>query len=152
LQPKKLRAHGPGDIPEFRHAELAAPGAASVWKVYYNGSVGGQSILGIPAARRIKQARGDRLKVWPFETGWKALGEADLAGVEVVMAEVYPSLVKAAPAVGEVKDLAQVRALAEHYAKLDEAGKLGALFAPDKTTAPDVIVDAQHEEGWILSV
>ncbi|HLZ83361.1 MAG TPA: cobalamin biosynthesis protein CbiG [Caulobacteraceae bacterium] len=150
LQPKKLRPHGPGDIPEFRHAELAAKGASSVWKLYYNGSVGGQTILGIPVLRRLKQARGDRLKVWPFETGWKALGEQDLAGVEVLAAEVYPSLVKAAPAPGEVRDLTQVRGLAEHLAKLDEAGKLGALFAPDKATPPDVIVDAQHEEGWIL--
>jgi hypothetical protein len=150
LQPKKPRAHGPDDIPEFRHAELAAKGAASVWKLYYNGSVGGQTILGIPVARRLKLARGDRLKVWPFETGWKALGEADLAGVEVVMAEVYPSLVKPAPVAGEVKDLTQARALAEHFAKVDEAGKLGALFAPDKSTAADVILDAHHEEGWIL--
>jgi hypothetical protein len=150
LQPKKLRAHGPDDIPEFRHAELAAKGAASVWKLYYNGSVGGQTILGIPTARRLKQAREDRLKVWPFETGWKALTETDLAGVEVVMAEVYPSLVKPAAVAGEVKDLTQVRALAEHFARLDEAGKLGALFAPDKATAADVILDAQTEEGWIL--
>jgi hypothetical protein len=150
LQPKKLRSHGPDDIPEFRHAELAAKGASSVWKLYYNGSAGGQTILGIPMARRLKQARGDRLRVWPFETGWKTLSEADLAGVEVVMAEVYPSLVKAAPLPGEVRDLTQVRGLAEHLAKLDETGKLGALFAPDKATAADVVLDAQHEEGWIL--
>jgi hypothetical protein len=150
LQPKKLRPHGPGDIPEFRHAEVAAKGAASVWKLYYNGSVGGQTILGIPMVRRLKQARGDRLRVWPFETGWKALSEADLAGVEVLVAEVYPSLVKSTPLPGEVRDLTQVRGMAEHLAKLDEAGKLGALFAPDKTTPPDVVIDAQHEEGWIL--
>jgi hypothetical protein len=150
LQPKKLRPHGPDDIPEFRHAELAAKGAQSVWKLYYNGSVGGQTILGIPMARRLKQTRGDRMKVWPFETGWKALSEADLAGVEVLLAEVYPSLFKPTPVAGEVKDLTQVRAVAEHLAKLDEANKLGSMFAPDKATAPDVIVDAQHEEGWIL--
>jgi hypothetical protein len=150
LQPKKPHPHGPGDIPEFRHAELAAKGASSVWKLYYNGSVGGQTILGIPVARRLKQARGDRLKAWPFETGWKALGEADLAGVEVVVAEVYPSLIKPAPISGEVRDLTQVRALAEHLAKLDEAGKLGALFAPDKATPADVILAASREEGWIL--
>ncbi len=150
LQPKKLRPHGPGDIPEFRHAELVAKGASSVWKLYYNGSVGGQTILGIPMVRRLKQARGERMKVWPFETGWKALSEPDLTGVEVVAAEVYPSLIKTAPMPGEVRDLTQVRGVAEHLAKLDEAGKLGALFAPDKATAPDVIIDAQHEEGWIL--
>ncbi len=150
LQPKRTRAHATGDLPEFRHTELAAKGAASVWKLYYNGSVGGQTILGIPAARRLAQARSDRVKIWPFETGWKTLTEADLAGVEVVMAEVWPSLIKAAPLPGEVKDLAQVRTLAEHLARLDEQGKLGALFGPDKAIAPDVVKDAEREEGWIL--
>jgi hypothetical protein len=150
LQPKRQRAHGPDDIPEFRHAEIAAKGAASVWKLYYNGSVGGQTILGIPIARRLKLARGERLKVWPFETGWKALTEADLAGVEVVAAEIYPSLVKTPPAPGEVKDLTQVRGIAEHLARLDEQNRLGALFGPDKAVAPEIVVEAENEEGWIL--
>ncbi len=150
LQPKRARDHGPDDLPEFRHAEEAAKGAASVWKMYYNGSVGGQTILGIPVARRLAQARGERAKIWPFETGWKALSEADLDGVEVVMAEIWPSLIKPAPVAGEVKDLTQVRAMAEYLGKLDEQGKLGALFGPDKAISPEVLHDAQTEEGWIL--
>jgi hypothetical protein len=150
LQPKRTRAHGPNDLPEFRHADLAAKGAASIWKLYYNGSVGGQAILGIPAARRLKLARGEGVKAWPFETGFKPLTEADLAGVEIVVAEVYPSLVKAQGAPGEVKDLTQVRSTAEHFARLDEANKLGALFGPPKGTAAEVVLDAEREEGWIL--
>lgn len=150
LQPKRPRPHGPADLPEFRHTELAAKGAAPLWKLSYGSSVGGQTILGIPIVRRLAKARGDKLKVWPFETGWKALGEADLAGVQVVAAEIYPSLVGPAPVAGESRDLTQVRALAEHFARLDEAGKLGALFAPAKGTAIDVIVDAEREEGWML--
>jgi len=150
LQPKRTRAHGPDDLPEFRHTDLAAKGAASIWKLYYNGSVGGQAILGIPAVRRQKLARGEALRAWPFETGFKALSEADLAGVEVVLAEVYPSLFKAQGAPGEVKDLTQVRATAEHFARLDEANKLGALFGPPKGTAADTVLDAEREEGWIL--
>lgn len=150
LQPKRPREHGPEDLPEFRHADVAAKGAHSIWKLYYNGSVGGQAIMGIPAVRRLRDARGETVKVWPFETGFKALTEADLEGVDVVVAEVYPSLVKAAPAPGEVKDLTQVRGLAEHFAKLDEAGKLAALFGPSKDAPADLVVDVQHEEGWIL--
>jgi hypothetical protein len=150
LQPKRTRAHGPDDLPEFRHADLAAKGAASIWKLYYNGSVGGQAILGMPVVRRMKLARGDALKVWPFETGFKPLTEADLAGVEVVAAEVYPSLLKPQGAPGEVKDLTQVRTTAEHFARLDEANKLGALFGPPKGAAADVVLDAEREEGWIL--
>jgi hypothetical protein len=150
LQPKRTRAHGPDDLPEFRHADLAAKGAASIWKLYYNGSVGGQAILGIPFVRRQKLARGEAFRVWPFETGFKGLTEAELAGVEVVAAEVYPSLLKPQGAPGEVKDLTQVRTTAEHFARLDEANKLGALFAPPKGMAADVVLDAEREEGWIL--
>jgi len=150
LQPKRTREHGPGDLPEFRHADVAAKGAHSIWKLYYNGSVGGQAIMGIPAVRRLKDARGEAVRVWPFETGFKTLTEADLDGVEAVVAEVYPSLIKAVPGPGEIKDLAQVRGLAEHFAKLDEAGKLAALFGPGKDAPADLVEDVQHEEGWIL--
>ena len=152
LQPKRVRAHGEGDLPEFRHADQAARGASSIWKLYYNGSVGGQAILGIPAVRRMKLARGDALRAWPFETGFKPLAEADLDGVEVVVAEVYPSIFKAVPAPGEVKDQAQVRVTAEHFAKLDEAGKLGAVFGPSKLADATIVAEAEAEEGWILGV
>lgn len=150
LQPKRVREHGPDDLPEFRQADKAAKGAHSIWKLYYNGSVGGQAIVGIPAVRRLKDARGEAVRVWPFETGFKTLTEADLEGVDVVVAEVYPSLLKAVPAPGEVKDLAQVRELAEHFAKLDEAGKLAAVFAAPKGLDEDALAVAETEEGWIL--
>jgi len=150
LQPKRTREHGPDDLPEFRHADVAAKGAHSIWKLYYNGSVGGQAIMGIPAVRRLKDARGEAVRVWPFETGFKPLTEADLDGVEAVVAEVYPSLIKAVPGPGEIKDLAQVRGLAEHFAKLDEAGKLAALFGPGKDAPESLVEDVQTQEGWIL--
>ena len=150
LQPKKQRAHGPGDLPEFRHAEIAAKGASPVWKLYYQGSVGGQAILGIPVVRRLKLARGEAMKVWPFETGWKPLGESDLAGVDVVACEIYPSLLKVTPQAGEAKDLTQVRAVCEDFLKKDEAGQLAGMFGPAKGTAADVVMDAEREEGWVL--
>ncbi|MBV9995405.1 MAG: cobalamin biosynthesis protein CbiG [Caulobacteraceae bacterium] len=152
LQPKRGRSHGPEDLPEFRHVELSLKGASPVWKLYYQGSLGGQAILGIPMLRRLKIARPETLKVWPFETGWKALTEADLAGVDVLAAEVDPSLVKAAPLPGELKNTAQVRATAENFARLDEAGRLGALFGHARDAAADMVVDAEREEGWILGV
>jgi hypothetical protein len=149
IQPKKSRPHGPDDLPEFRHTDLAAKGASSVWKLGYAGSVGGQALLGIPVARRLRDKR-EGVKVWPFETGFKALTEADLAGVDVVLAEVYPSLIEAQGTAVEVKDLKQVRSLAEHFARLDEASKLGAVFGPAKDMAADAVLDAEREEGWIL--
>ena len=69
----------------------------------------------------------------------------------MVVAEVYPSLYRAQPQPGEIKDQAQVRVTAEHFARLDETGKLGAIFGA-KSAAADVIVDAETEEGWILGV
>ena len=57
----------------------------------------------------------------------------------MLAAEVYPSLFEVKPLPGEAKDLAQVRTTAEHFARLDEAGKLGALFAPAKDTAADAL-------------
>jgi hypothetical protein len=150
LQPKRTRPHGPDDLPEFRHADLAAKGAASIWKLYYNGSVGGQALLGIPFVRRLKLARGEAMRAWPFETEFKPLTEADLEGVLIVAAEVYPSMLKPEGAPGEVKDLTQVRTTAEHFARLDEANRLGALFGPPKTAAAEVVLDAEREEGWIL--
>jgi hypothetical protein len=59
-------------------------------------------------------------------------------------------LIKAQGGPGEVKDLTQVRSTAEHFARLDEANKLGALFGPPKGSAAEVVLDAEREEGWIL--
>ena len=106
--------------------------------------------VGIPVVARMKAARGDGFKIWPFDTGWKPLREADLDGVEVVAAEVYPSLIKSEPQPGEVKDQAQVRTLCHHFARLDEAGRLGPAFGPAKDFPADAVLDVEHEEGWVL--
>ena len=150
IQPKRTRDHGPGDLPELRLTDERVKGAPSVWKLYYNGSIGGQAILGIPMARRLKQTYGEALRVWPFETGWKALDPADLAGVQVLAAEVCTGLVESKLGPGETKEQAELRATAEHLARLDEAGRLGPLFGPPKGLAEDKAELARQEEGWIL--
>ena len=151
LQPKRGREHGKGDLPEFRFVETARGGAQPVWKLYYNGAVGPLGILGIPMVRRLRDTRG-AMRVWPFETGFKALTEADLAGVDLVAAEVSAAGVTPSPLAGEAKEGAVVRQLAEHFARLDEAGRLGAAFAPAKGVAADIIRAAETEEGWALAV
>jgi hypothetical protein len=150
LTSTKPPVHGDDLPPVLRHAEVAAPGSKPVWQIFGNGTVGSQAIVGIPAVGRLKAARGAAVAIWPFETGWKPLTPADLEEIEVVAAEVYPSLVKAEPLPGEVKDLAQVRTLCQHFARLDEAGKLATAFGPAKDTAADVVLDVEREEGWIL--
>jgi hypothetical protein len=149
LQPKRGREHATGDLPEFRQVDTARKSVNSVWKLYYNNAVGGLAILGIPMARRLR-ATIPSMRAWPFETGWKALAEADLAGIDVVAAEVADGGVKVQALPGELKDPARLRAWAEHLAKLDEAGKLGALFAPTGRVSPEIAHAIEHEEGWAL--
>jgi hypothetical protein len=150
IQPKRTREHEAGDLAELRLTEGRVKGAPSIWKLYYNGSIGGQAILGIPMARRLKLKYGEAMKVWPFETGFKALTPADLEGVQAVAAEVFTGLADARPAPAESKDQAELRATAEHLARLDEGGKLAAQFAAPKDLAQTEASIAQSEEGWIL--
>ncbi|HEY4030352.1 MAG TPA: cobalamin biosynthesis protein CbiG [Caulobacteraceae bacterium] len=149
LQPKRAHEHGEGDLPEFRYADQAIKGA-SIWKLYYAGSIGGHAILGAPMLKRLRKTRA--VKVWPFETGWKAITEKDLDGADALAVEVKLGLVPAQPLPGEAKELAPVRALAERIAKLDETGKLGQALAPPQGTPEGEIQAVEHEEGWILNV
>ena len=149
----------PTDFPlaGLRRADLATQGvvagkagAKSVWQVFGNGTVGSQTLVGIPAVRRFLETLGDKAQVWPFQTGWKALTPVDVHPLEAVVAEVYPALVPAKPEPGEVADRAQVRTLCEHFAKLDEQGRLGEAFAPPKDADEALRAVVESEEGWIL--
>jgi len=146
-----------GALPVYRHTEVAAHANAKVqpkpaWQLMGAGSVGGQIIVGVPAAKRLVDEFGARAAVWPFSTGWKAIDEADLDGIDALLCEVYPALVAAKAEAGEAPDRAQVHALCEHVYKLDEAGKLNAQFAPPKGVDDDVKQAVEREEGWILGV
>jgi hypothetical protein len=103
----------------------------------------------MPMIKRLHDKAGGKVKIWPFETGWRTLDATALDGVEAVFAEVWPSMLGTKPEAGEVKDEAQVRALAAHFAALDEQSKLASLFGPRKDSKiPTEIVET--EEGWIL--
>lgn len=148
LSAKRVREHGPDDLPEFRLAEEAIKGPSSIWKLYYQGSVGGQTLTGLPVVKRLREKRA--AKLWPFETGWKPLALGDLDGVEAVLAEIYPSLFATTPKAGEIKDQAQVRGACERFNALDDKGQLAALFGPSKEDKRREVVE--REEGWILGV
>ncbi|MGA1342259.1 MAG: hypothetical protein ACO33A_04300 [Hyphomonas sp.] len=144
-------------LAEFRLAEQhlrSVPGASpkSCWQLYGAGSVGSQSLTGIPHVHALRQAWPNS-RIWPFEIGEGGpLTPEILEGVEVVIAEIYPSLVKPNPEKGEVADEAQVRQIARYYADLDEKGTLGARFSTAKGLSPDQIALITGEEGWILGV
>lgn len=148
LSAKRVREHGPSDLPEFRYADEAAKGASSIWKLYYQGSVGGQALTGMPVLKRLHEKRA--AKLWPFETGWRALAANDLEGVEAVFAEIYPSALGPKPKPGESKDEAQVRTACECFNARDEKGQLAAMFGPAKGDTRRAAVET--EEGWILGI
>lgn len=150
LSVKRVRDHGPNDLPEFRLAEEAAKGTSSIWKLYYQGSVGGQALTGMPVVSRVRDARGEKARIWPFETGWKPLAASDLDGVDALFAEIYPSLFAGKAAAGAVKDQAQVRAVCERFNTLDEKGQLSGWFGSTKDDPRRAVVES--EEGWILGV
>ncbi|MGY6409514.1 MAG: molybdopterin-binding protein [Alkalilacustris sp.] len=129
------------DLPELREVDGRAPGAQSVWKLGGAGSVGSQSLTGLPVLWRLRAAHPGQVAVWPFE---------DMAGAAVVLAEVFPSLLRAEIA-GQpsdpdtVLDERQVRTLATALARLAATDGLGPLL--DAADGP-----ALAEEGWVLGV
>ncbi|MGD9000804.1 MAG: hypothetical protein PVF75_10340, partial [Granulosicoccaceae bacterium] len=153
LSMRKPRGTGADIFSEFRLVEQANH-AHSVWKLSYPGAVGSQVLMGLPYLYALITEPDLQYvsKVWPFDTGLKILGEADLAGVHILHAEIYPSLVPVTPRDGEIKDELQVRALAQYIADQDYQGCLARLFAGRRPLSDDERVTVETEEGWILGI
>jgi hypothetical protein len=156
LTTTKPPAGSGADIPEFRATEIAARNGKlqpkSVWQMHGAGAVGGQTLMGIPAVRRLLEKLGPSGAVWPFGTGWRELGAADLEPLSALVVEVWPSMFDGKPNPGEFKDQAQVRSTAEALAALDDKGRLAKAFAPPKGARDELVAQVEQEEGWILGV
>lgn len=122
-------------LAEARAAEAVVPRAKSPWMLFNPGSVGSQSLLGLPMIHRFSQMPG--IAVWPFDS---------LADAPVVIAEIYPSLLAGPVAIlanAETlpADQAQVRLLSRALFALSRHNRLAPVF----DTPP-----IAQEEGWIL--
>lgn len=122
----------------------------SVWQLAYNGAVGSQALLGIPAVHDLRSIIAGS-QIWPFETGFKPLTEDALENVTCVFAEIYPSTIDPVLEPGEILDRAQVRTLSNHLQMLDQAGKLADAFGPPDSLDTRKITQVEVEEGWILA-
>lgn len=91
-------------------------------------------------------------RVWPFETGFRKLRASDLKDGSIIIAEIYPSLIKPAPKKGEPLDKAQVRTIARHYWEMDKLGHLSEAFAPPRELNTSKLSNIDKEEGWILGI
>lgn len=147
------RRHAVERLAENRLVEARVRGPQPGWKLLGNGSVGSQALTGIPIVRRLRDdpALAGRAKVWPFETGLRPLKRDAVAG-RIVFVEIYPSLVANEPHPDEVKDSAQVRAIARHFARLDERDGLAEILSGDPGLSPEQRHIVESEEGWVLGV
>ncbi len=116
----------PREFEEKRACEIKQPRVQSPFKLRGIGSVGSQTLTGIPVLERLRRRFG--AKVWPFE---------EVEGARVVLAEVWPRL--AAEGRGEIPDERQVRGLVK--------------WMPAQTLeVPPAWRGLVREEGWILGV
>jgi hypothetical protein len=142
---------GPGVLDEYRLCErrLRAAGLRpfSVWQLSYPGSVGGQTLVGLPVLASLLRTHPGRVQVWPFTTGlgpFPAAGQTDA----VVLAEVWPSRFVTSYRPDRVKDAEQVAQTVAVLAAADRCGELGAWFDPCVPVGARRLVEG--EEGWIL--
>ena len=135
----------------LRQVELRQRNAQETWKLFYAGSVGGQTLTGIPTVCGLRDDRAlSRFsRVWPFETGFTA-NPAPCEGPFILHAEIFPSNLPGPLEEGIIHDRAQVRAVARWLAEMDEAGELGNYFATPIALSTEGIEACLQEEGWIL--
>lgn len=134
-----------GLLPERRLTERSLRRLQPAWKLYGPGSVGGQSLLGIPRVHYLRHHPGlkEVSAVWPFEGGG-----AD-AGARIVHAEIYPSLV---PRLNKhpIADRDQVYSYVHWLRERHAAGELKELMdAPWPAGARKRVI---RHEGWILGL
>ena len=143
--------HQEQTLPRLRLTDARQKGVQPVWKLYGNGSVGSQVLVGIPVVTDLRDD--DRLasfsQVWPFETGVTP-APTPAEGPFVLQVKIWPGITSALDPDLAIRDQAQVRAIAGLFARLDEEGKLGELF-----DQPGGLSDADEakvvaEERWIL--
>ncbi|MCK0151641.1 molybdopterin-binding protein [Marivita sp. S6314] len=120
-------------VSERRACDLVAKAASSCFQLFFNPTVGSQSLMGLPMLARLRQRTG--VKVWPFEDG---------ADAQTLFVEIWPGLIEdAVKAVSDdpIRDRVQVRLLSRALAALP-AERLDAMLADVGETA--------SEEAWIL--
>lgn len=133
-----------------RHLIARGHAPGSVWQLHGPGAVGGQALLGIAMLRRLSDdpSLARRLRIWPFETGCDLVPTRGSVGA-IVVAQVLPSAFDVDDAGQALREVAELSGVCTQLARLDAAGGLGALFAPDLDV--DEARAVEREEGWVIA-
>ncbi len=132
-------------ISRFRISELFAPGSLSVWDDVKGAQVALSTFTGLSALADLIEARERKqinFKVFPFEK----ISEGDN-----VLAEVYPALF---PSRTYPKSHSgDALKIAHWMSEEDKNGTINSFLSiPQATIYGQRLIDAAHEEGWILGV
>ncbi len=144
-------------LERLRIAESRLRQVQETWKLFGVGSVGGQTLVGIPYLLRLRKHADfvERSAVWPFETHFTPIPTPE-TGPYVVHAEIWPGVVRDAVAsITEnlktaIRDQIQVRAMCQWLADSDLKGELGRLFNIPRKLDKHRIQSCIEHEGWIL--
>ncbi|SMY06901.1 hypothetical protein [Flavimaricola marinus] len=132
----------PDGLAEHRQTDLIGRTGGlfpkTIWQLAGAGAVGAQSLTGIPVFWRLRQRFRPHCGVWPFDDAQTAITFA-----EIYASHVTPQ-VSQLESRGMVRDEAQVRLLSSSFYKLDQKGRLPALFAKPDDCA------WLNDEGWTL--
>jgi hypothetical protein len=141
----------------LRITEIRLRQVQETWKLYGAGSVGGQTLVGIPYLHRLRRYVdfAERSAVWPFETNFTST-PTPKTGPYIVHAEIWPGVVKNAVAsITEnqktaIRDKVQVQAMCQWATDLDLKNKLGQIFNTPEGLDRNQIQTCIEHEGWIL--
>lgn len=135
-----------------RICEIKEPKAHPVWKLLGTGSVGGQSLMGIPFLYKLSKLnfKNTDQHIWPFTTGFNypnlSIGKANILHCEIwpgILNEYLDKKIK-------IKDKAQVIKIVQWFLLWQEKGKLNKLMAPPSWVTTEQIKKIIEEEGWVI--
>jgi hypothetical protein len=143
------------EIGELRQAERFLPKVPKVqptWKLFGQGSVGSQTLVGIPKVAKLRDdpQLAQKSQVWPFETGFTP-NPTPARGPFILHAEIWPGVVTLIrDPLCPIRDQLQVRTMVRWLSCLDAQNQLGQLFDSPVGIQPAVLAQCIEEEGWIL--
>ncbi len=126
---------------QFRIVEKKKPSFKPIFKIGGQGSVGLQSLCGIPYLHHIRTTCSQQkvpLLCWPFD-GW------DPKGSNHIIAEMYPALYNQGPKSHE----SDASAFVDWAGKMDESGHLLEYFLPELSDDEKATAAV---EGWVLGI